>query len=822
MKIISSICIKLVVLAIVLNVNTSFSQENKVLKTADSTNVEKPKLIPTINIIDQIEEAKESIKTAYKTLEQKGVIIEIDSLLPPYSNFIRDQKKSTENFIKAHPNRLKVNILLKKWSGYIDFLNDWQNTINKHAKKNTALADKVSFNKKTWELTYDNAKEKKIPIEILKSVNLVLNEITKLEATISTENNALLKLESKVSLQIVDSKDVIVQLNELKNSEVYDLLYLRHDPIWKFSFEPNEDEKIRKENSESLSKNLTDLIKLIKTSEENLNLYLIIVACIALIILYLKRQLLKSKIYDTSSETVKAKNNLQNFSLSIILFLSFLAAKYTFINTPKLFDDTLSLLALLIITPLIQSNIRELYKKVLFFVVLFYFIDLTKTYLWLTIGQYKLYLLLMAVFVFITTYLIIPTPKKAKSLNIGYFSRYIIKAAPILYILCSISIISNILGYTNLTETTLKICTRSGVIVMIFYYLLLITKSATILIVHKHYSKKEVSSTKTKRKILKRAFKTIRIVMVGLGIILFLKMVDVFQYINQFLNDVLTEAYTVGDVTFTIGSILSFLLILTVSYIITKLISFAFGDDTTLFNIISLPKGVPAAISLVIRYFIFAFGIMLALSSLGIDLSKFNLMAGALGLGIGFGLQTVISNFVSGLILVFERPILPGDTVEVDNLLGTVNRIGVRSSNISTFDGAEVVVPNNNLISNNLINWTLSDSIKRLEIKIGTTYNANPNKVLKILSEAALENDTVLKSPPPLPLLNDFGEYSLNFKLRFWVHNENGLSARSNVSISIYNKFKEHGIEIPFPQQDIHLKSMPHSSSKPKDSNKFQ
>jgi small-conductance mechanosensitive channel len=169
----------------------------------------------------------------------------------------------------------------------------------------------------------------------------------------------------------------------------------------------------------------------------------------------------------------------------------------------------------------------------------------------------------------------------------------------------------------------------------------------------------------------------------------------------------------------------------------------------------------------------------------------------------------VISNFVSGLILVFERPILVGDTVEVNNLMGTVKRIGVRSSNISTFDGAEVVVPNTNLISNDLINWTLSSNLKRVEILIGAAYGTDPNKVLKLLLEVVNENDQILKSPGPQTLFSDFGDSSLNFRLRFWVPFEIGLQAKSDVSIAIYNKFKENDIEIPFPQRDIHIKTVP-------------
>lgn len=290
-------------------------------------------------------------------------------------------------------------------------------------------------------------------------------------------------------------------------------------------------------------------------------------------------------------------------------------------------------------------------------------------------------------------------------------------------------------------------------------------------------------------------------------------MTDLLRPLSTSVSDYLSEPYKLGSISFTFGAILTFLLILISSYFATKFISYLFDEDSSL-KFLKLPKGVPAAISLIIRYFILVFGIIMALGALNVDLSKFNLMAGALGLGIGFGLQTVISNFVSGLILVFERPILPGDTVEVNNLLGTVNKIGVRSSSISTFDGAEVIVPNNNLIANDLINWTLSDNIRRVEVLIGTAYSSDPNEVLKILIEVANDNNDVLKEPEVRALFSEFGDNSLNFRLRFWVPYELGLVVKSDISLAIYNKFKEIGIEIPFPQQDIYIKEFPEKKQK--------
>ena len=251
--------------------------------------------------------------------------------------------------------------------------------------------------------------------------------------------------------------------------------------------------------------------------------------------------------------------------------------------------------------------------------------------------------------------------------------------------------------------------------------------------------------------------------------------------------------------------ILGFIGILAASFLITGLISFLLDGQEVKLNFITLPKGVPAAISLVIRYFILALGFVLALSALGIDLSKFNLLAGALGLGIGFGLQNVVSNFISGIILVFERPILTGDVVEVNNLLGIVSKIGVRSSRISTYDGAEVVVPNNKLISDNLINWTLTNNIRRNEIWIGVSYGSDPNQVLEVLLEVVSENKMVLKNPAPMALFEKFGESALSFRLLFWVYFQNSLKSKSDVSIAIFNRFDELGIEIPFPQRVVHF-----------------
>jgi small-conductance mechanosensitive channel len=186
------------------------------------------------------------------------------------------------------------------------------------------------------------------------------------------------------------------------------------------------------------------------------------------------------------------------------------------------------------------------------------------------------------------------------------------------------------------------------------------------------------------------------------------------------------------------------------------------------------------------------------------------ILFGFLGVGIGFGLQNIFNNLVSGLILAFERPIQVGDIIQIStlNLMGEVKEIGIRASIVRTFDGAEVVVPNGNLISNEMINWTLSDNRRRQEIIVGVAYGTDTNKVLEILNVLISDHENILKNPAPLVIFLGFGESSLDFRVLFWTHFDVGLSTKSKVGMEIDEAFKKAGIEIPFPQRDLHLRSI--------------
>jgi small-conductance mechanosensitive channel len=231
--------------------------------------------------------------------------------------------------------------------------------------------------------------------------------------------------------------------------------------------------------------------------------------------------------------------------------------------------------------------------------------------------------------------------------------------------------------------------------------------------------------------------------------------------------------------------------------------------DTEFFPRSALDRGIRDSIKKLLHYGMVLIGLVLGLNLLGVTSKNFVVLAGAFGIGIGFGLQNIVNNFVSGLILLFERPIKVGDMIMVENEWAVVKNIGLRSTTIETFDLSEIIVPNSDLISQKVTNWTLSNEQSRVIIPVGVAYGSDVTRVLEILKDCAVKHSRVLKSPEPSVLFAAFGASSLDFDLRVWVADVNHrLVVKSDLLQSIDQQFRQAGIEIPFPQRDLHLRSI--------------
>ena len=261
---------------------------------------------------------------------------------------------------------------------------------------------------------------------------------------------------------------------------------------------------------------------------------------------------------------------------------------------------------------------------------------------------------------------------------------------------------------------------------------------------------------------------------------------------------------TIGGFTFSLGKVVQalflFVVILVVARLLQRFIEKRVIPHTT------MDSGAANSVVTIVGYIGVAIAGIVAAASLGLNFQNLALVVGALSVGIGFGLQSIVNNFVSGLILLFERPIKVGDWVILSSGEGFVKRISVRSTEIETFDRSSIIVPNSELISSSVTNWTLKDRHGRLIIPVGVSYDSDPEQVKSILLDVANQNLRILKLPTPVVYFKDFGNSSLDFELRvfMWEVSE-WVSISSELRFAIFKAFKENGITIPFPQRDLHI-----------------
>ncbi len=279
---------------------------------------------------------------------------------------------------------------------------------------------------------------------------------------------------------------------------------------------------------------------------------------------------------------------------------------------------------------------------------------------------------------------------------------------------------------------------------------------------------------------------------------------DFWGKLNELLNvvifDIKGSDFTLLTLLFII--VASFLLVFLsrrLSNLLVKRVLHRYIKDT----------GVTDSIGTIFRYSVILIGFITIFQSAGFDLSTLGLLAGALGVGIGFGLQNVTNNFISGIIILFERPIKVGDRIEVGDINGDVFSISMRSTTVITIDNISVIVPNSEFINSAVINWSHNDRRVRFKFPLGVSYNEDPARVRKLVIEVLKEHKGVLEEPAPDLWFEGYGDSSLDFNLAVWTSDyiQRPGVFKSELYYAIFKKFREHNVEIPFPQRDLHLKS---------------
>jgi potassium-dependent mechanosensitive channel len=368
----------------------------------------------------------------------------------------------------------------------------------------------------------------------------------------------------------------------------------------------------------------------------------------------------------------------------------------------------------------------------------------------------------------------------------------------------AVAIVANLLGNVTLAEEITQLLLAAAYLGVVAYTAGILLGAVLIGVMHTGFARSFGVVQKHDEGLRHQVGIVLRTGMFAFWLIATLFSSDLLDPMWDWLGRVLGSGAKLGALNVSLGGVLSFAAMIVAALWLARTTRLLLDEE--ILPRLSLPRGVPNAISATANYVVLLVGFLIAISAAGFDLSDLALVAGALGVGIGFGLQNVVNNFISGLILIFERPIQIGDLIELGTTIGEVKHIGIRSSRIRTFEGAEVIVPNAQLIAERVVNWTFTDQQRRIELPVGVAYGTNPQQVIDLLIAVARANPDVLHYPPPVALLSGFGDSALNFALRAWTTRQDNIAVvRSQIAIAVHEALRDAGIEIPFPQRDVRL-----------------
>lgn len=304
------------------------------------------------------------------------------------------------------------------------------------------------------------------------------------------------------------------------------------------------------------------------------------------------------------------------------------------------------------------------------------------------------------------------------------------------------------------------------------------------------------------------ARRLVRIGLATLWVVLVLRLSHLWELTLGMASGALRAPIGLGDLAFTLGDVLVLAGSLWASYLVARAVRAILEEEVL--SRVHLARGIPYALSTFTSYAVLVAGVLMAFVATGVDLSRIIIVVGALGVGIGLGLQEIVKDLVAGAVLLFERPIQLGDVVQMGELSGDVRRIGLRSSTVHTFDGAEVIVPNSSLTTSQIVNWTLSDRARRVDLAVGVAYGTDPARVIALLEELARRHPDALEDPEPSALFVGFGESSLDFELRTWTNRVDQVAGfRSELAVAVHAALADAGITVPFPQRELHLRTLP-------------
>ncbi len=702
--------------------------------------------------------------------------------------------------------------LRQTWRRYESKLQAWKDILAHEWTELGEVFEAVSFMQATWDLTREaEVAHPETSAALIERIDAVLSEAGEVEAGVQRQMERILGLDEQIDEALAGASEVMSELVDAEESVRARIVVRNAPPLWAPAAWRARDtgRGLRRPWQEEWQA-VQDLVRF------DLHRVLLHLLTFALILAIAIR--LRSRIEDepsTDDPELRAAAETLAYPVSAALLLALLLADPMYPRASFTVRQIFGFIAVVPMWRLLPRSRVKLVNHTMRALLVLVAVTGVAQLVVEPLADYRFLDLTLAIVIVAGAWWLVRNEAPGAD-DAGAWGMVVVRGLKVAIAAAALAILANALGWVLLSTMILTVLigtAYTGLGTVIGYRVL---AGIVRLTPHSRFGQASRALRLHGDVITSRIIRFLKITALPLWIWLSLQYIEFDEPAAEWLRRLLDSSIQVGILHISLASVLNFAITLLLTIWLARFVRFVLDEEVL--PRFSIERGVSSALSTVSQWTILGIGFLAAAGAAGLGASQLALVAGALGVGIGFGLQGIVNNFVSGLILIFEQPVKVGDKVEITSLglTGEVRRIGIRASIVREFNGAEVIVPNANLISSEVVNWTLSDQRRRIRTEIGVAYGSDPSRVIEILKGVATAHPEVLKYPEPQVIFLGFGDSSLSFRLMSWTGTfDNFLRIRSELNVATHDAIRDAEITIPFPQRDLHIRSLPASARLP-------
>ena len=762
-----------------------------------SATPEKPKPLPTpiplTTVAVESQSAMASLQAIDTNLEESQSSVRvIGESLADLTSETDAMTADDMKLLKSSPTLDMLHRLKSTWQSFADDLSALGQKLAQRAaslEEGRAHLDQLT---QTWQATLQSAKQPNTPPLVMQSIQNVVDSVERTRQSVESTRAQILDLEIHLSGAEARVRTALSSIEQVQSRELESLLVRDSPPIW--SAETGLGSEMMQHSGESFSSQLKASTVFAKRVPFAFTVHAVLILVIAIALYWMRRRI--RKLADEKPDLQRALPIL-DLPISTAFVVSFLISPSILALAPSLVRAIIVTVALVPTAIILRRLLeRPLYPIINALVVLFFVSQLQVLVASLPELSRLIFLgQMLGASLFLVWLLRSRHLQTTAAETDERFLRALRVIVKIGVILLPAAFVANILGYVNLGNLLGVTFLRSVNVAAVLYAAIRITEGLVIIALQVRPLGSLRVITLHRPMLQQRVCRILEVLAFLYWLYMLLNFYGVLTPLTSAAQAALNANLAIGSINVSVGRILAFLIAVWVSLLFSRFLRFVLEEDV--YHHFRLGPGVPYAISTMLHYAILFLGFVIALGTLGIDIGQITILAGALSVGIGFGLQNVINNFVSGLILLFERPIKIGDVIEVSGVVGEVHRIGIRASVIRTADGSEVIVPNGSLISSQVTNWTFSDQQRVVELSVNVVGGVESQRVVELLKSTAAGHPGVAKEPSPQVYVVNFTAGAVTFQLRAWTDRYQGWAQlRSDLGVAVNDALAREKIAI--------------------------